>query len=136
MKFRYSRHSGYECSSKGDYRFSALFARLPEGRTIEEIYQGDVKGFDPGGTRWWLGKGKQPLVWMTRKDLWTAYFSLWEQWAEANPHLMDELRCRVLEHGGVVRDSFATSDINQARALAELLRRDDREPELDPEEYY
>lgn len=33
---------GYEVSSKGDKRFSALFAKMPDGRSIEMHYQCDV----------------------------------------------------------------------------------------------
>ena len=40
---KWSRFGGYEVSSKGDVRFSALYARFPveyfNGRTIEQIYQ-------------------------------------------------------------------------------------------------
>ena len=36
---KWSRKGGYECSSKGDKRFSALFAVMPDGRTIEQHYQ-------------------------------------------------------------------------------------------------
>ena len=53
----WSRFGGYECSSKGDARFSAFRARMPDGRSIEEWYQCDVKGYDPGGTAWRSGKG-------------------------------------------------------------------------------
>ncbi len=42
MLFKYSKHFGYEVSSIGDIRFSALFARLEDGRTIEQHYQCDV----------------------------------------------------------------------------------------------
>ena len=42
--YKWGRHSrpGYEVSSKGDKRFSAFFARLPNGKTIEFMYQCDV----------------------------------------------------------------------------------------------
>ena len=60
-EFTWARHGGYEVSSRGDRRFSAFVARLPEGRTIEAVYQCDIKGYDPGGTNWRLGKGKPPL---------------------------------------------------------------------------
>lgn len=36
---RWSRRGGYEVSSKGDRRFSALIALMPDGRTIEQWYQ-------------------------------------------------------------------------------------------------
>ena len=62
---RYSPNS-YEVSTKGDKRFSALNARLKDGRTIEEAYQLDVKGYrqDVNGvqdTNWRKGKGKPPI---------------------------------------------------------------------------
>lgn len=128
MKFKYSRHSGYECSSKGDIRFSAFGAIMGDGRSLEVHYQCDSlygKGWDEGGTNWRLGKGRPAMVYKTREQLWYGYLELWKMWSKANPHLMFELRCRVLEHGGIVRDSFATSEINQARALAQLLREED-----------
>lgn len=34
-QFKWARRGGYECSSKGDARFSALNVRLPDGRTID-----------------------------------------------------------------------------------------------------
>jgi len=46
-KFSYARTSdnSYEVSTAGDSRFSALNAKLKDGRTIEEAYQLDVKGY-------------------------------------------------------------------------------------------
>lgn len=54
--------NSYEVSSKGDTRFSALNAKLKDGRTIEEAYQLDVKGYRAQGDNWRLGKGKAPIV--------------------------------------------------------------------------
>ena len=56
-KFTWQRFGGYECGSKGDNRFSAFNAVLRDGRAIEQHYQCDVKGYDPGGKNWKLGKG-------------------------------------------------------------------------------
>lgn len=112
---------GYECSSKGDKRFSAFNARLPGGRTIEEVYQCDIKGYDPGGTNWRLGKGKPPLD--TTVDLWDAYLELWWKWASVNSQLMDELRQLALAHNGSLRDCFASTPVNQAHALSIVLNR-------------
>lgn len=120
--YRYSRHEGYEVSSKGDRRFSAFYARMSDGRSIEEHYQCDVKGYDPGGTNWRLGKGKPPLD--RSLDTWQAYLALWKCWAEANPRLIDELRKRADENGRVLRDRFASTPVNQARALAAILNRE------------
>lgn len=113
------RGKGYEVSTKGDKRFSALVARLKEGRTIEEIYQCDKKGFDPGGTDWKLGKGKPPKN--KDIDLWEEYLGLWRQWAKENPELMEELKTRVATNNYTLTDMFATSTTSQARALAIIL---------------
>lgn len=119
MEFKWAqRHDhGYECSSRGDTRFSPLFAKLPDGRTIEEHYQCDVKGYEPGGTNWRKWKGKKPL---RDVDLWLEYFALWAEWSRLNPALMDELRWRA-GTSRVLTDRHASTDINQARALAALL---------------
>lgn len=119
MEFTWSRFGGYECSSKGDKRFSAFSAKLPDGRTIEEHYQCDIKGYDVGGTNWRLGKGKPPLY--NDKNLWYKYLTLWRWWSIHNIGLLRELyRCAEAE-GGVLSDCFATTEINQARALSVIL---------------
>ena len=117
--FTFARFGGYECSSRGDKRFSALFARLPDGRTIEMHYQCDVKGYQPGGTNWRLGKGKPPLN--PSVDLYAAYKALWLQWAEAHKPEMRELFVAARARGGVISDMFASGPISQACALADIL---------------
>jgi hypothetical protein len=107
----------YEVSSKGDARFSALRARLGDGRTIEEAYQLDVKGYRAHGSDWRLGKGKPPL--RDDTDLWAEYLALWRRWARDNAALLDELTERA--RGRTLTDCFASTDISQARALATLL---------------
>lgn len=65
---------GYEVSSRGDRRFSALYARLGDGRTIEQAYQLDVKGYrTTGATDWRVGKGRPPLRPLSRDALWLEY---------------------------------------------------------------
>lgn len=91
---------------------------MPDGRSIEQWYQCDVKGYDVGGTNWRLGKGKQPLN--NRKNLWELYLRLWKIWAKRNPDLMVELRQKFHEHGRL-SDRFASTPINQAHALATIL---------------
>ncbi len=120
MIYRWKRRGGYECSSVGDKRFSALNAVMPDGRTIEMHYQCDVKGYDVGGTNWKLGKGKPPL---SPINSWDAYLALWETWAKANPDLMKELRKGAEANEGYLSDVFASTNISQARALAELLNK-------------
>ena len=115
--FTWSRYGGYECSSRGDARFSAFNARMPDGRTIEQHYQCDVKGYQPGGTNWRLGKGKPPL---RQADLWAEYVALWRVWAAANMPLMRELYV-LAGDDKKLSDRFATTDVNQAHALATIL---------------
>lgn len=117
---RFSPHAGYEVSSAGDKRFSALFARLPNGTTIEEAYQLDVKGYRAQGDDWKLGKGKPPLPGF-RGDLALEYLELWAVWAQNNPALLAELRENAIEAGGILTDKFATGPVNQAWALSTIL---------------
>jgi hypothetical protein len=118
-KFKFSRYGGYECSSKGDRRFSAFFARMSDGRTIEEHYQCDIKGYQPGGTDWSLGKGKPGLH--PDRDLWEGYLNLWKLWASDHPQEMSELKFRAESRGNTLSDCFAKTSVNQARALAFIL---------------
>lgn len=113
------RGKGYEVSSKGDRRFSALNARMPDGRTIECHYQCDCKGYDPGGTNWRLGKGKRPLF--PNVDLWEVYLSLWITWSKHHPELVEELRDIAEKHSYCLTDCFANTEVNQARALVYIL---------------
>lgn len=106
---------GYECSSKGDQRFSALYAKI-DGRSIEDIYQLDVKGYKMIGEYWKLGKGKPPLNGKSRETLWEEYKSLWVIYLWQNQELVE-----VLENNYILTDQFAKTEINQARALAEIM---------------
>ncbi|VTU44927.1 hypothetical protein [Variovorax sp. RA8] len=108
--------ASHEVSSRGDSRFSALFARLKDGRTIEEAWQLDCKGYRTLGNDWRLGKGKQPL---RAIDQWGEYLGLWRTWAAENPQAMAELG--ALAQGRFLTDMFASSPNSQARALATLL---------------
>lgn len=119
MLIEWERYRGYEVSSKGDKRFSAFNAILSDGRSIEQHYQCDVKGYQPGGTNWRLGKGKPPLD--KTKDLYKEYLQLWRVWANNNTALMEELFKHAIDNNYCLCDRFANSPVNQARALAELL---------------
>jgi hypothetical protein len=122
--YQWSRNKGYEVSTRGDKRFSAFVARIADGRTIEQHYQCCVKGYEPGGTNWRLGKGK-PSLQQRHLDhpdsLYQDYLSLWRQFVGLNPGLFEQLRRLADEHDKTLRDRFATTPINQARALAQLL---------------
>lgn len=121
MRYEWSRYpirnkSCLECSSKGDKRFSALFAKLPSGKTIEEYYQLDIKGHRINGDDWRIGKGKPPINGLTRDQLWNYYVDAWYTYLQANPELYD-----VLKEYEVFCDQFASSDINQARAICQIM---------------
>ena len=116
---------GYEVSSAGDARFSALTARLRDGRTIEEAYQLDVKGYRAFSDNWRAGKGKPPLSRMSEDALYAAYRALWSRWAGENRALMEELR--RLTKDGVLTDKFANTPVSQARALCEILNETEEE---------
>jgi len=113
--------NGYECSSQGDTRFSALFAVLNDGRTLEEAYQLDIKGYRAQTSNWRDAKGKPALNGKTRDELFAEYLALSEQWAIENPELIVELEQR--SRGKVLTDKFATSDVNQAHALSVIIDR-------------
>ena len=121
--YTWTRYGGYEVSSHGDRRFSAFNAILPDGRSVEMHYQCDVKGYDPGGRNWRLGKGKPPREKMSHDELWQKYLGLWRVWASSNPALMQELKVLAGEYGNVLSDRFASTPVNQARALAEILNK-------------
>lgn len=110
--------NGFEVSSAGNTTYSPLFARLADGRTIEEAYQLDVKGYRGRVTNWRAAKGRPSLRVV---NLWYAYLDLWKQWAEENPEAM--ARLAVLARGKVLTDRYATGNVNQARALAHLLNK-------------
>ena len=139
--FKWARRhkNGYEVSSKGDKRFSALNAILSDGRSIEQHYQCDIKGYDIGGTNWRLGKGKPSL---RECDLLKEYINLWREWAQDNLHLMRELYKEAIKHDCkcgssertlrvrdlsepnepcILTDCFATTEVNQAHALSIVL---------------
>ena len=122
--YSWKRYGGYEVSSKGDKRFSAFYARLSDGRSIEEAYQLDVKGYRKFGNNPMLGKGKPPLN--KNVDTWKMYLDLWRKWAEENPRLIDELSKLAKPYGNILSDRFASTPINQARALACILNERER----------
>lgn len=101
----------YEVSSAGDKRFSALYARLEDGRSVEEHYQCNIKGY----RSWREGKGKPPLRPMSMENSFEAYVALWRRYLNLNPKLLIELR--KICANATLRDRFAKGPINQASAL-------------------
>lgn len=74
-----------ECSSKGDNRFSAFYARV-NGRSIEEQYQA-AKIFADGttGLHWRAAKGKHAV---NMPEVTKLYAQLWDQYIAAHPELL------------------------------------------------
>jgi len=109
----------YEVSTKGDKRFSSLVATLSDGRTIEEAYQLDVKGYREISPEWRSAKGKPPLTYLDKEELWLEYKKLWKQFFVENPHLLQCIREEAKNK--TITDMFATSTINQAHAICDIL---------------
>lgn len=86
----------YECSSKGDKRFSAFYARIRarDNKTIEEMYQAN-KVFEDGSTGlgWREAKGRKPV---NVKECRIWYSLLWDEYFDENPELLDV----ILEKSG------------------------------------
>lgn len=81
-----------ECSSRGDRRFSAFYARIKarSGRSIEEIYQ-SAKIFEDGSTglTWREAKGRRAV---NQPECAEIYSRLWDEYISENPSLIDILR--------------------------------------------
>lgn len=78
----------FECSSKGDRRFSAFYARIRRrgDRTIEEIFQA-AKVFEDGSTGLSVkaAKGRQPV---NTDEVARLYFDLWVEYIMENNDLL------------------------------------------------
>ena len=125
--------NGYEVSTRGDKRFSALVAIFKEGtiidgadvggKTIEDVYQSVIKKSRKG-----QAPSKESKLYNEslrtkeeREDFsyMEGYLPLWQEWAKQNPELIDELRAKSA--GKTLTDQFANTRVSQARALAEIL---------------
>ena len=119
----------FEVSTRGNdlgKQFSALNATLPNGSTIEDVYQNVIKRG--------VGKGRLPEG-MSKEDLHKAYTDLWREWADGNPEKLAELA--EATRGKTLVDRFAYSTgtgVSQAHSLAEILNeRHGTSPEAPPE---
>lgn len=78
-----------ECSSKGDKRFSAFYAKFSSGKSIEDIYQG-FKEFDgKKGLSWREAKGRKAD---NQEQAAKLYSALWDIYIRHNPHLLEVLK--------------------------------------------
>lgn len=102
-----------ECSSKGDKRFSAFYAKV-NGDSIENQYQ-SAKVFEDGSTNltWKQAKGKKPI---NIEQVSKLYKDLWKQYLLNNPSLL-----RGLKQQSGLSDIFGQEGHNcQAITLWEL----------------
>lgn len=80
-----------ECSSKGNHKLSAFYARIGKRayNSIEDLYQAH-KVFEDGSTglTWRQAKGKRAL---NQEDCNKFYSQLWDEYIKENPHLLDVL---------------------------------------------
>jgi hypothetical protein len=78
-----------ECSSAGDRRFSAFYARV-RGQTIEARYQA-AKVFRNGDTGLSIkeAKGFRPV---NVREVTALYAALWDEYMDENPHLLPIIR--------------------------------------------
>lgn len=136
-KFTWSRYSNgeenYEVSSRGDRRFSALYAKFEDntiidgvdvsGMTIEDVYQFVIKKSKKGQAPSKDSKLYNESL-KTNEDrenfsYTKGYLPLWQEWARQHPELINELRIKA--KGKVLTDQFANTRVSQARALADIL---------------
>ena len=80
-----------ECSSKGDKRFSAFYARVKKygNKTIEELYQA-AKVFEDGSTglTWREAKGRKAV---NAEETARLYRKLWQRYIKENPRMLKVL---------------------------------------------
>lgn len=107
---RYGKAPYLECSSKGDRRFSAFYAKV-NGKIIEEQYQA-AKVFQDGSTglSWKEAKGRRAI---NMEECISLYDKLWRQYIAEHPNLLI-----VLKHASGLSDMFAQRGcVNQAEVL-------------------
>lgn len=102
-----------ECSSKGDKRFSAFYARIiaKDNKSIEELYQA-AKVFEDGSTNlsWKEAKGRKAV---NQEYLSKYYDNLWIEYILENKHL-----AKVLVNYSGLSDIFGQAGHNcQATTL-------------------
>ena len=132
-KWARTAENGYEVSTRGDKRFSALVATFKKGtvidgvdvggRTIEDVYQSVIKksrkGQAPAKDSRLYNEALKTKEEREDFSYTEGYLPLWQEWARQHPELIDELRIKA--KGKTLTDQFANTRVSQARALAEIL---------------
>ena len=106
----------YECSSKGNKEFSAFYAILKDGKSIEYHDQVNVKGYDSIK----LGKGKPPLNSKTIEQCKSEYKELWLKYFKSKPWLLKFIK-RKIDQGYILNDMFAHGGLSQAGIITEIV---------------
>lgn len=135
VPFKWARtaENGYEVSTRGDKRFSALVSTFKKdtvidgvnvgGRTIEDVYQSVIKksrkGQAPAKDSRLYNEALKTKEEREDFSYTEGYLPLWQEWARQYPELIDELRIKA--KGKTLTDQFANTRVSQARALAEIL---------------
>lgn len=102
-----------ECSSAGDKRFSAFWARI-DGVSIEDAYQA-AKVFEDGSTglHWRQAKGRTAV---NMKEVSVLYENLWRTYMERNPEFYE-----VIAQASGLSDKYGQKGHNcQATVLWKL----------------
>jgi hypothetical protein len=97
----YGKPPFLECSSKGEKRLSAFYARPPGygGKSIEQLYQA-AKIFADGttGLSWRGAKGRTPV---NIEEVRQLYSKLWDDYIMAYPELL-----RLIKNASGLSDKF------------------------------
>jgi hypothetical protein len=114
-----------ECSSKGDRRFSAFYARIHArgNRSIEDIFQG-AKVFSDGSTGlgWREAKGRQAV---NADECAQLYSQLWDEYLDEHPELL-----RVIRAASGLSDIFG--QVGHCCQATELWRIRNKNTKTDP----
>ena len=106
-----------ECSSKGDKRFSAFYAKIVslENKSIEELYQMSKKDVDGNPLHLKVGGWKKCKGLSCSKPIQSRkyYKSLWELYFKENPHLIDV----ILQYNGFTDMFGQKGHANQAEEV-------------------
>ena len=132
----------YEVSSIGDKRFSSFNAKFKSDTfltikicnktekidcsnlSIEQVYQYKIKksnkGKPPHKTSILYITDKKSKKYLENISYKYAYLPLWKLWAKQNKQLIRELQL-ITNKGYILKDSFAKTRVNQARALSDII---------------
>lgn len=118
-------------SSKNNEPLSALRMKFSDGRTIEEVYQLDVKGYRRSAMEnsawrnepwkmWMEGKSKPTLKGQTPEELDSQYTDLWRHWFNQNPDQL-ELAARAIGNRPINDVMAKPGSVSQSKSIHEIL---------------